>query len=79
MHAWLELELVEDEAELVFLCLLEGVGVVPAGAAVKHEGVEHGLEEVVTSVVMVVADGVGAFAALEVEDAPEHCVEHEDG
>ena len=49
----LQSELAADERHLGTLGLLQGLDVLPVGAAILHVRIEHGLVEVVADIVMV--------------------------
>jgi len=65
-HTRFEGELVENEAQLVFLRHSQIPGAVPEGATVYHVRVEHSPEEIIAGVIMTFADGEGASRLLQV-------------
>src|SRR5690606_5519425 len=73
-HARAQAQLAADQVELGFLRRVQrlrqtSVAVVPVAAAVDQATAEHGLIEVVAEVVVALADGEGAAAELEVQQA----------
>ena len=75
LHAGLKPQFARDQIELVFLRFVEPCGVFPIGAAVDHALVQHRAEQVLTEIVVALADLKRACLALEIHQPGLHTVE----
>ena len=67
-HPRLESQLARAEVDLCFLGLVERFGVLPVAAAVGESRVEHALVEVVSDIVVALADGERSPRALQIDE-----------